>query len=118
MRRLMIILIGCLPAFQGIAAGGDDGVPPGPFSDGECLACHQEREPEIIDAWRDGPHGGNPGAGCSGCHGDRHGAAAAKARSNRACSGCHQGPAEHSYATSKHGVITRLEERGQEWRQP
>jgi len=34
------------------------------------------------------------------------------------CIQCHEGPASHSYVSSKHGVITRLEKGGHNWRLP
>ncbi len=96
----------------------DETVPPGPFTETECITCHTERNPELIRQWREGPHSTASAVGCNNCHGDRHRDSVIKARNDRSCSGCHQGPASHSYATSKHGVINRLEAAGQDWRQP
>ncbi len=107
--------ITCLAAGSSFA---DEPVPPGPFTDTECVTCHSARDPDLIEAWRSGPHGSATEVNCSTCHGERHEGAAARARGNRTCTGCHAGPASHSYATSKHGTITRLEERRQDWRQP
>ena len=76
--------------------------PRGPFDEGECRACHTVRDPALVDQWRRGPHA--EAAGCVACHG-----ALAAARDDERCGGCHQGPALHSYATSKHGVRNRLD---------
>ncbi|MCP3868904.1 MAG: hypothetical protein GY703_12565 [Gammaproteobacteria bacterium] len=90
----------------------------GPFTDKECVNCHVEREPELIQQWRTGAHGPESGLVCSSCHGDRHRGSAEKARQNNTCSSCHQGSASHSYATSKHGVIVILESTEQNWKKP
>ncbi len=87
----------------------------GPFTDTECITCHQERNPGLIKQWRAGPHGAKSGVWCSSCHGDRHENSSMTARRNLNCASCHQGPAAHSYATSKHGVINSLEEVTQDW---
>jgi len=96
----------------------DEPVSAGPFTESECITCHTERNPELIRQWREGPHSATSGVGCNNCHGDRHENSAIKARKDQSCTGCHEGPTSHSYATSKHGIITRLEENRQDWRQP
>jgi len=83
-------------------------LPPGSFTDAECVACHWKWDPMVIETLRTGPHGAESGVVCSDCHGDRH-QPAAQARPNPVCIDCHKGPASHSYATSKHGVISRLD---------
>ncbi len=105
----------CLAAAPVLAV---EPAPPGPFTQTECIDCHGERNPELIRQWRNGPHSPAAGVGCADCHGDRHQDSASKARRNRQCSGCHEGPVSHSYATSKHGVINRLEADRQDWRRP
>ncbi|MBT8419255.1 MAG: hypothetical protein KJO08_00175, partial [Gammaproteobacteria bacterium] len=96
----------------------DETVPPGPFTETECITCHTQRNPELIRQWREGPHSTASGVGCNSCHGDRHEDSVIEARKNRRCTGCHDGPASHSYATSKHGVINHLDKIRQDWRQP
>ncbi len=110
-------LLGTLLLASRVGIAGED-LPPGPFAGPECVACHADRNPTLVAAWRNGPHGPDDEAGCTDCHGDRHEGAAARARRNPTCTGCHAGPAEHSYATSKHGVIVRLEEGDWAWSQP
>jgi hypothetical protein len=80
-------------------------VPAGPFVQAECLGCHTARDPTLVEQWRTGPHSGR--ADCVACHGGRHGALATT-RADAACTGCHAGAVAHSYATSKHGVLTRI----------
>ncbi|WP_177418274.1 multiheme c-type cytochrome [endosymbiont of Lamellibrachia barhami] len=109
---LGILLLISLPALA------DEPIPPGPFTETECISCHTERDPDLIRQWREDPHSTASGVGCSSCHGERHEGSAQKSREDSTCTGCHQGPTSHSYATSKHGIITRLEEGRQDWRQP
>ena len=113
--------IGCLLGILCLAAHpalADEQVPPGPFTEAECITCHTERDPDLIRQWREGPHATTSGVGCNSCHGDRHKDSDIRARKDRSCTGCHEGPTSHSYATSKHGIIMRLEESHQDWRQP
>ncbi len=98
-----------------LAAGAQPPAADGPFTDARCIACHEEREPAMVKDWREGPHGGAAGAKCSDCHGSRHVASVARARRNQICRQCHQGPADHSYTTSKHGVILGLQGQAVDW---
>lgn len=93
---------------------GDEAVPGGPFSQAECLQCHADRSPELLEQWRNGPHGGTP---CAACHGDHHGLLPA-ARGDAACIRCHGGVVEHSFANSKHGVIVTLRQERSGWPEP
>lgn len=88
-------------------------VPLGPFTQAQCLDCHGERDPDLVQQWRVGSHADR--ADCLACHGDRHGALPT-ARADSACTGCHSGAVAHSYATSKHGVLVRLDQ--PDWRRP
>ncbi len=96
----------------------DTSTPPGPFTDAECISCHTERDPDLIKQWRSGPHAAASKVVCSSCHGVQHAGANQKARQDQGCTGCHAGPASHSYSTSKHGVINRIAEGRQDWNQP
>ncbi len=74
----------------------------------DCLRCHQERDRDLVNEWRNGPHN-RPGVDCRSCHGERHdGAMAARSRTNDACLGCHF-QTVGSYSTSKHGVLVAIE---------
>lgn len=77
----------------------------GPFTQAQCLDCHQARDPALVEQWRRGPHGTK--ADCVACHGERHGALPAT-RADKVCTACHAGPVTHSYGTSKHGVLVRI----------
>jgi len=112
--RLLALLLG----FLALSLRAEETAPPGPFAEEQCILCHEERDPGLVDQWRRDVHSAAAGTGCSGCHGDRHEGAAETARRDRNCTRCHDGPAGHSYATSKHGVITRLESNRRDWRLP
>ena len=103
----------------GAASAGE--IPTGPFTQEACVACHERETPDLVSAWRAGPHGrGSDGSICVACHGARHERSAAKARMNQACVGCHGGEEStvaRSYFTSKHGVIARLEGARWDWSQ-
>jgi len=114
-RQIRLLGMLCLTTLPALA---DESVPPGPFTETECISCHTERNPDLIRQWRKGPHSTASGVSCNSCHGDDHDNSVIKARRDQSCTGCHAGPTSHSYATSKHGVITRLGAAKQDWRQP
>jgi hypothetical protein len=99
-----------------------EGIPNGPFTQPECIACHTRETPDLVAAWRKGPHASrtNP-ANCLACHGNQHGGAMLKARNNTTCIPCHGGKKSaivRSYSTSKHGVIVTLEGARWNWSKP
>lgn len=121
MAKMPIRSIACLLGILSLLAGptwAEGTAIEGPYTDQECLSCHTERDPGLIRQWHASRHGPESGIGCGSCHGERHSVAVIKARQNNTCSGCHEGPASHSYATSKHGVINTLEAVKQDWRKP
>lgn len=94
----------------------------GPFEESECVACHQQRNPDLVDGWRESRHrqNGQPVA-CTACHGTLHETVALEARRGESCSQCHggeKGAVAHSYSSSKHGVINRIEARTTDWSRP
>jgi len=91
--------------------------PSGRLAPAECIGCHEDSQPQLVADWRRSAHAA-AGADCVACHGDRHEAAAARARRDATCIDCHgeRSPEVHSYATSKHGVITGLSQR--DWKAP
>lgn len=97
-RLLAVFFLGLLVAAS--ARAGE--APAGRFDEGACRDCH--------GGLATGVHGGTA---CVDCHGGLHEAAAATARRNQACTSCHGGGEARSYATSKHGVIARLEGEGE-----
>ena len=78
-----------------------------------CIDCHQQRDAELISEWRQSGHSAGL---CTDCHDASH--TATNARRPATCSGCHTGSEEHSYRTSKHGVIARLESKRTDWSLP
>ena len=90
-------------------------LPPGAFANRSCVECHEKETPDPVSQWRASAHAPDA-ADCVACHGDRHDGAAARARRNDACTGCHGGSDSsvvRSYVTSKHGVIAAIE--GDRW---
>ena len=85
----------------------------GSYENGECIVCHEERNPTLISEWRSGPHGSaRTPVECVACHGKVHQQSAAQARTDQSCNQCHggeTGAVTHSYSTSKHGIIAKLE---------
>ncbi len=94
----------------------------GNYENGECIACHETRNPNLITEWRSGPHGKAAApVDCVACHGSEHQLSAARAREDSSCNQCHggeEGAVSHSYSTSKHGVIARLEAAESDWSKP
>jgi hypothetical protein len=101
-------------------AGGQS--PEGEFENSACLECHQQQNPELVAAWQSSAHSMKEDvATCVACHGNSHEKAAARARRDATCIDCHGGkkaPAVHSYTTSKHGILTRLEQKDWDWERP
>ena len=97
-------------------------VPEGAFENSACVECHQQHSAELVAAWQQSVHAQTETlASCVDCHGDTHGKAAARARQDGACMDCHGGadsPVIHSYTTSKHGVLVRLEQDEWDWDRP
>jgi len=94
-------------------------VPEGPLENTACLECHRQQSAELVAAWRNSVHATTAAtANCVDCHGKLHDDAAARARRDRTCTSCHggqDGPVVHSYLTSKHGVLVRLEQDEWDW---
>ncbi len=95
--------------------------PDGSFDNSTCISCHEKQDNELVRAWQASVHGKDkPVADCVACHGDSHNGAAVKARQDETCIGCHGGrqePTVHSYASSKHGLILKLEKKEWDWTQ-
>ncbi len=96
--------------------------PDGSFDNSSCISCHEKHDNELVRAWRASVHGKDkPVADCVACHGDSHKGAAVKARQDETCIDCHgdvREPTVHSYASSKHGLILKLEKKEWDWTQP
>jgi len=100
----------------------DNPGPSGIFEQGACIECHEKDNPQLIKDWRNSIHASEqPVADCVACHGKLHQHTASTARHDSACITCHGGeksPVVHSYITSKHGVLVRLEKDTYDWEQP
>lgn len=118
MRAPGLLLLCLLPLLA--TAGGK--APAGKFSHGECVGCHASRDAELIAAWRASSHARTaPKADCVACHGDTHAGSLERARRDGACIACHEKinrRVVHSYATSKHATIMKLEADGWDWSRP
>jgi Seven times multi-haem cytochrome CxxCH len=118
MRGLCSLLFLLLPA---LAMAGEK-PPAGKFTNAECLACHASRDAKLIAAWRASSHARTaPKADCVACHGATHAASLARSRRDSACVVCHEKlnrTVTHSYATSKHATIVKLEEDEWDWSRP
>lgn len=94
----------------------------GEFKEAECVACHQQRNPDLVKGWSESRHRlDDQPVACIACHGSQHEMVAMQARRDESCSQCHggeKGAVVHSYASSKHGVINRIEARATDWNRP
>ena len=118
MRRLFFVW---LIVFANISMA-DVPIPEGTFENSACIECHQQHSAELVAAWQESIHAATETmASCVDCHGNTHSNAAASARRDEACMDCHGGedsPVIHSYTTSKHGVLVRLEQDEWDWNRP
>ena len=91
----------------------------GTFENPECITCHEKTDQKLVNDWRASSHAKNDKkADCVSCHGKKHKNVASMARKNKTCIDCHGGakaPVVHSYRTSKHGVIAKLEQNTWDW---
>jgi hypothetical protein len=120
MRIPLLVLAWLLIAAPG--AGAAEKAPRGSFPNAACVTCHTPRQPQLVADWRASGHARKtPKADCVACHGNTHSGSLQRARRDSACTGCHEKlkrAVVHSYATSKHGVITQLEGDRRSWVQP
>lgn len=115
---LSILSLALLLAGPALAAQA----PAGSFANDRCVSCHAGRNPELVAGWKQSAHARTaPKADCVGCHGGTHEGAAARARRDGACVACHakrDRASVHSYTTSKHAVIVKLEQDTWDWSRP
>lgn len=94
----------------------------GVFDNQRCIQCHQLTERKLVDDWRNSIHAkSRPVIDCVSCHGDEHDKEKLNARRDSTCTECHggeQGPVVHSYSSSKHGALMRIESNQQNWTKP
>ncbi len=112
----------CLFAWLPLPSVAADKAPAGRFANAECVDCHAQRAPELVIGWKASSHARKaPKADCVVCHGATHGNSAARARRDDACTGCHEKLSRevvHSYATSKHATLLKLEKPRYDWSRP
>ena len=87
-----------------------------------CIQCHEAQNSSLIKDWQNSAHAtAAPVVDCVSCHGNLHSNMASTARHDDSCTGCHGGkksPVTHSYASSKHGSLMRIEKNTYDWSQP
>jgi len=87
-----------------------------------CIQCHEQQNPSLIKDWLNSAHAtAEPVVDCVSCHGTLHSNMASAARRDDSCTNCHGGekaPVAHSYASSKHGSLMRIEKNTYDWNQP
>jgi len=114
----LLALVATLPALATAA----ERAPAGKFANGACIGCHQSRDAKLVAAWRASGHArAAPRADCVACHGDSHAGSGERARRDGTCTGCHEKLGHetvHSYATSKHAVIVKLQGDAWDWSRP
>ncbi len=97
-------------------------IPEGPFENAACVSCHRQQNDGLVSAWQESAHAtAETTVDCVSCHGNSHRNAAVRARRDSLCVDCHGGedsPVVHSYATSKHGVLVRLEQEERDYNFP
>jgi hypothetical protein len=118
MRGFCFLLLILLPVF----VVASEKPPAGKFTNTECMSCHASRNAKLVTAWRASGHARTaPKADCVTCHGNVHAGSSERARRDSACVACHKksdSTVTHSYATSKHATIGKLEENQWDWSRP
>jgi hypothetical protein len=87
-----------------------------------CIQCHEKESRQLVEDWRSSAHAtSDPVVGCIDCHGRLHKETSSHARRDESCIDCHggeKGPVVHSYSSSKHGTLMRIEKNGYDWNLP
>jgi len=93
-RIIVFVLTMMLLAFAGAFAKGKSAHPEAMGSQ-DCLECHADVTPEIVDQWEHSAHG-FIGVKCQVCHGDEKDFK--KVPTNDTCQGCHDLQVENNRA--------------------
>ena len=105
-----------------VATAWAENAPTEPFTQSQCLECHENKHPETVTDWQASAHAAtHPNVDCVTCHGERHEGAIARSRKNTLCTTCHggmDGAVVQSYRLSKHGIISTLEAKYWDWSLP
>lgn len=84
-----------------------------------CIQCHEKQNTSLVNDWRSSVHAAvKPVINCISCHGKLHKDLASNARRDESCISCHGGekdPVVHSYSSSKHGTLMRIEKNSYDW---
>ncbi|MCK4950752.1 MAG: hypothetical protein KAS48_02960 [Gammaproteobacteria bacterium] len=119
-----LLLFAIILGFINVAVSAVENTPPASAIENNevCIDCHHKQDGELVESWRASAHvTTEPVTTCINCHGNLHKEVADMARRDQACIICHGGekdPVVHSYSSSKHGTLMRLEEKQQDWGQP
>ena len=107
--------------FSSISFAADSSLS-GVMTNEQCIQCHEKTEGDLIESWRNSSHAKSEAlVDCVACHGTEHESVATKARQDQICVDCHGGakdPVVHSYASSKHGVLMKMEAVSYDWTKP
>ena len=110
-----------LSALSGFSFAADSSLS-GVLNNEQCIQCHEKTNATLIEQWRSSVHAKSEAqVDCVACHGTAHEDVAIRARQDQACVECHGGvkdPVVHSYSTSKHGVLMKMEAAQYDWRKP
>lgn len=123
--RVIQLLLFCITAlaFSSHSMGADGALSvSGVLSNQQCIQCHEKTEGDLIESWQNSSHAKTESpVDCVACHGTEHESVATKSRQDQVCVECHGGakdPVVHSYSTSKHGALMRIEAGQQDWNKP
>jgi len=87
-----------------------------------CIQCHEKEDNQLINDWQNSVHAKvKPVVDCISCHGNDHIEAIVQSRHDQTCIPCHggkQAPVAHSYSSSKHGTLMKLEKSSYDWNLP
>jgi len=94
----------------------------GELENEQCIQCHATTESNVVEDWKNSIHAkSEPVVDCVACHGNEHENDMLNARRDSVCVECHGGskdPVVHSYTSSKHGALMRIEGNQQDWTKP
>ncbi len=118
------LLIAFFLAMMTTTVSAGEAVPPATdiLDNSACIQCHKKQNSSLIKDWQNSAHAtAIPVVDCTSCHGKSHLNMASTARRDETCTNCHGGekaPVAHSYASSKHGTLMRIEKNTYNWNQP
>ncbi len=123
-KSIASLLIAFFLAMTTITVSAGEAVPSATdiLDNAACIQCHKKQNSSLIKDWQNSAHAtATPVVDCTSCHGKLHTDMASTARRDQTCTNCHGGekaPVAHSYASSKHGTLMRIEKNTYDWHQP